>query len=84
LVTLSATYVGHSVASNQLCDLIFHAVLCQLINALTHQQGNFLNLLLTNIQDKIEDVEIHLDPHLHSDHFNITFSVYTKVNGTAY
>ena len=75
-VTLS----GHSAASNQLCDVIFQAGLCQLIDTPTHQQGNILDLLLTNIEDKIKELQVHSDPHLHSDHYNITFSVNTKMN----
>jgi len=58
-VTLS----GHSTASNQLCDAIFQAGLCQLIDVPTHQQENILDLL-TNIEDKIEHLQIHSDPHL--------------------
>ena len=75
------TLSGHSAASNQLCDLIFQAGLCQLIDVPTHKQGNILDLLLTNLEDKIEDLQVYPDPHLHSDHHNITFSVNTSMNG---
>jgi len=54
--------------------------MCQLIDAPTHQQGNILDLLLTNIEDKIKDIQVHADPHLHSDHYYITFSVNSKMN----
>ena len=66
---------GHSLVSNQFCDLVFHTNLCQLISTPTHIRGNILDLLLTNLDDRISNLQIHLDSYLKSDHNNVTFSV---------
>jgi len=71
---------GHTAASNEFCDLIFQAGLYQLIDAPTHTQGNILDLLITNIENSIEDLQLHSDSQLHSDHYNITFSVNTSIH----
>jgi len=44
---------GHSPISNQFCDLVFESSLCQLIDTPTHNHGNILDLVLTNLDDNI-------------------------------
>ena len=73
------TLSGHSIASNQFCDLIFQAGLHQLINVPTHKHGNTLDLLFTNLEDNINDLQINSDSHLQSDHYNITYTVTTNI-----
>ena len=69
------TLSGHSHASNNFCDLIFLAGLQQLINVPTHKHGNSLDLLFTNLEGNIKDLQTNPDPHLQSDHYNITYTV---------
>ena len=74
---------GNSPTSNQFCELLFETGLCQLIDTPTHNHGNILDLLLTNLDDSICDanvVSVHSIPFLQSDHFDITFSLSTKVS----
>ena len=63
-----------SFQSSSLCDLIFKITLIQLIHHPTHNKGNILNLLITNIDNHISNIQI--DPNtqfLSSGHFIITF-----------
>jgi len=64
--TLSAT----SQASNLFCDLVYDLNLSQLDSA-THIHSNLLDLILTNIEESIHDVQLY--PHNYqffsSDHF---------------
>ena len=81
------TLSGHSPNSNQFCDMIFQANLSQLIDGPTHIHGNILDLLLTNMEDNIYQLQIFPDHLLLSDHYNITFQVstcYTSSKSTSY
>ena len=69
------TLSGHSLASNQFCDLVFQTGLTQLIDQPTHIHGNTLDLLLTNLDDNISHLLINSDQLLPSDHYCITFSL---------
>ena len=73
------TLSGHSPVSNQFCDLMFRTGLSQLINVPTHNHGNILDLLLTNLDDYINHLQIYPDPLLQSDHYIMTFSIYISV-----
>ena len=68
--TLSVT----SQASNLFCELVS---LSQLIDTSTHIHGNIPDLILTNIEDSIHNVQIY--PHenllLKSDHFLISIDI---------
>jgi len=66
---------GHLPASYQFCDLVFQSSLSQLVSVPTHNQGNILDLVLTNIEDNISELQVHSVPLLTSDHLNITFSL---------
>jgi len=71
--------IGHLPAPNQFCDLVFQSSLSQLVSVPTHNQGNILDLVLTNIENNISDLQVHSVPLLISDHLNITFSLSTCV-----
>ena len=60
--------------SSQLCELIFDLQLSQIIDNPTHVKGNTLDLLITNMANRISDPRIHQDLFTLSDHFPITFS----------
>ena len=45
----------------------------------THQHDNTLDLLFTNLEDNINDLQINSDSHLQSDHYNITYTVTTNI-----
>jgi len=70
--TLSAT----SQASNLFCDLVYDLNLTQL--TATHIHGNILDLMLTNIEESIHNVQIY--PHNYqassSDHFLISIDIH--------
>ena len=68
-----------SPTSNQFCDLVFQTGLSQLIDQPTHKHRNILDLLLTNLDDKISHLQINPDQLLPSDHYSITFSLSISV-----
>jgi len=63
--------------SNQFCELLFETGLCQLIDTATH---NRVDLLLTNLDGNICDINVHSLPFLESDHLDITFSLPTELS----
>ena len=61
---------------SSLCDLIFKLNLTQLIHYPTHNKGNILDLLITNIDNHISNIQIEANSQfLFSDHFIITFDL---------
>ena len=53
---------SHSLPSNQFCDLVFQTGLSQLIDIPTHNHGNILDLVLTNLDDNIpiyKSIQLH-------------------------
>ena len=71
-----ATYSGSSPKSNKCCDLLFQLNLFQLVDEPTHNQGNTLDLIITNNEDIVYNISIH--PHyqpISSDHFIVTLSI---------
>ena len=69
------TLVGFSSTSSTFCDLTYNCNLYQLINSPTHKQGNILDLLFTNVPERITNIAIYNSCILHSDHSIIFFSV---------
>ena len=69
------TLVGFSPTSSTFCDLTYNCNLYQLINSPTHKQGNILDLLFTNVPERITNIAIYNSCILHSDHSTISFSV---------
>ncbi|XP_065895940.1 uncharacterized protein [Dysidea avara] len=70
-----ATYSGSSPKSNKFCDLLFQLNLFQLVDEPTHNQGNTLDLIITNNEDIVYNISIH--PYyqpISSDHFIVTLS----------
>ena len=71
-------FCGEYSPSNQFCDLIFELDLSQVIKTATHKHGNVLNLVLTNLDTNLINIDVHSDPMLFpSDHFAITFEIAT-------
>ena len=68
--------LGHCYASNQFC---FQTGLHQLIHVPTHKHGNTLDLLFTNLEDSINNIQINSDSHLQSDHYNSTYTVTNNI-----
>ena len=54
-----ATYSGSSPKSNKFCDLLFQLNLFQLVDEPTHNQGNTLDLIITNNEDIVYNISIH-------------------------
>jgi len=71
---------GDTSLSNSFCELIFNLNLTQLVDKSTHNCGNILDLVITNIEDNISSLLIHLADFIpfKSDHFPITFSLNTQ------
>jgi len=65
---------------NSFCDLIFNLNLTQLVDKFTHNCGNILDLVITNIEDNISSLLIHSADFFpfKTDHFPITFSLNTQ------
>ena len=66
--------------SAKFCEIIFDLNLCQLISKPTHIHGNILDLVLTNNPDQLFDLTVHsMQPlSISSDHYVITFKIYSK------
>ena len=78
---------GLSTFSKQLCDLVFHYNLSQIVNCPTHIGGNILDLIFTNCENTISSLTVQSDT-IHpvtSDHYliSLTLSYYhTSLNYT--
>jgi len=71
-----STFSGQSYVSQQFLRPNFDIGLDQLINLQTHNKGNILDLLLTNMDDSIDSVKVHsINRLLPSDHYGITFNL---------
>ena len=69
--TLSAS----SPFSRSLCDLVFSQNLKQFVFCSTHIHGNTLDLVLSNTEELIGDLQVDSDICLnYSDHYLISFS----------
>ena len=71
---------GFTPHSAKFCEIIFDLNLCQLISEPTHIHGNILDLVLTNNPDQLFDLTVHSTQLLSisSDHYVITFKIYSK------
>ena len=70
---------GSSSFSSLFCDFLFDCNLHQLVSSSTHRCRNTLDLIITNIPDKITSISIHESisiPNL--DHFLISFTILGK------
>ena len=79
--------LGHSAIANQFCDLVFQTGLHQLIDKPTHIHGNILDLLLTNLDDNIGDLQSIQISYCHQIihyHFSVSVSVATFSKSTTY
>ena len=64
-----------SIFSSKLCELAFDKNLTQLISSPTHMRGNILDLVLTNLEEKlIYDVKVE-EVNKYSDHFLVYFTI---------
>ena len=72
-----ATYSGSSPKANKFCDLLFQLNLSQLINEPTHNQGNILDLVITNNEDIVYNLFVHPQHYqpISLDHFVVSFSI---------
>ena len=78
---------AHSPISNQFCDLVFQTGLHQLIDKHTHIHDNILDLLLTNLDDNIGDLQSIQISYCHQIihyHFSVSVSVATSSKSTTY
>ena len=62
-----------STKSDLFCDAIFDCNLFQLIDVPTHVHGNILDLVLTNVPERVSSMAISKSSPLNSDHFSISF-----------
>ncbi len=67
--------------SSSLCDTLFSLNLVQLVTEPTHIHGNILDIIATNVPQRIVNLEVNTSQRrLHSDHFFITFVFLSKRN----
>ena len=71
-----ATYSGSSPKANKFCDLLFQLNLCKLVHKPTHNQGNILDLIITN-EDNVCNLFVHPQHYqpILSDHFVVSFNI---------
>lgn len=68
-----STLTGSSPFSKLLCDWVFSKNLVQLVSGPTHRQGNCLDLLFTNCEDRLHSVFTDQGSYLSaSDHFLVS------------
>ena len=70
------TLSGSSLSSKSFCDFVFQNNLSQLVHSPTHLKGSILDLVLTNSDELLSNVEV-IPPHhsLSSDHYIISFQL---------
>ena len=68
---------GCTQASHLFCDLLFDLNLHQLVNVPTHVQGNTLDLVVTNLHNRITSLTVTQDTHyfINTDHFLVSFNI---------
>ena len=64
-----------SPVSRNLCNTLHHLNYLQLVNTLTHQAGNILDLILMNAPHRISNIAVSTDSTLNSDHFLVTADI---------
>ena len=76
------TLTTESNFSFQLCNLIFQYNYSQVITCPTHDHGNLLDLIITNNDDIISDIQVHSEGTLtiKSDHYPVTFNLKSILN----
>jgi len=74
---------GQSHFSSEFCDVTYDLNLQQLVEEPTHIAGNILDLVLTNVPEKVSNLTVNTkSPYpIPSDHFIITFDYLTHPNG---
>ena len=67
--------------SIQLCNLIFQYNYSQVVTSPTHEHGNLLDLVITNNDDIISDVQVHSEgTFIKSDHYLVSFKLKSILN----
>ena len=67
--------------SIQLCNLIFQYNYSQVVTSPTHEHGNLLDLVITNNEDIIYDVQVHSEgTFIKSDHYLVSFKLKSILN----
>lgn len=68
---------GSCPSSNLLCNTIFECNLSQLVTVPTHTRGNMLDLIFTNDEDIVDELQVHpeTDSPFLTDHYMITCSL---------
>ena len=67
--------------SIQLCNLIFQYNYSQVVTSPTHEHGNLLDLVITNNDDIISDIQVHSEGTLiKSDHYPVSFKLKSILN----
>ena len=75
------TLTADSNFSIQLCNLIFQYNYSQVVTSPTHEHGNLLDLVITNNDDIISDVQVHSEgTFIKSDHYLVSFKLKSILN----
>ena len=74
------TLTAESPFSRNLCNTLHSLNYLQLISTPTHQAGNILDLVLTNVPHRVGNINICSCPMLNSDHFMVTADVFSHSN----
>ena len=78
-----STLSGSSPFSTSLCDLVFSQNLKQFVLCSTHIHGNTLDLVLSNSDELISDLQVDCNVCLdYSDHYLISFSLFVPHSKT--
>jgi len=75
-----STFANSKPSSDCLCEFVIDNGLSQLVNGPTHSQGNMLDLVITNIEERINNLTINLLDQftLQSDHCAITYTMFVS------
>ena len=75
------TLTADSNFSIQLCNLIFQYNYSQVVTSPTHEHGNLLDLVITNNDDIISDVQVHSEgTFIKSDYYLVSFKLKSILN----
>ena len=77
-----STLTGHSTNSNSFCDFTFDNSLSQLVSHATHNKGNILDLVLSNVPELFANCAVQQSSILLTDHYIISLQTHLFQNST--
>ena len=74
------THTAGTPFSRDLCNTLHQLNYIQLVSVPTHQAGNTLDLVLTNVPQRIENIRVETNSPLTSDHYPVSLDISSAYN----